>query len=101
MKGGRNACCENDHPPDKLKNTHNFDKRIVDKAATIINRWWKDDELGMCRAVKFGGHRNEVTGRMEPVMHYTHVNEDTGDIEDEVSTLVEVLDWVKACPSNI
>jgi hypothetical protein len=84
-----------------LKNTYNFHKKVVDKAASVINRWWRDEELGMCRAVRFGGHRNEVTNRMEPVMHYAHVNADTGEIEDETSTLVEVLEWVEGCTSNI
>ena len=98
--GGRNACCKNTHPPDKLKNTHNFPTQIVDKAASIMHRWFKDDELGMCRVVKLGGHKR--TGeRMGPVLFYQYVDKQTGDIGEEFSSIEEVVTWVEACPTNI
>ena len=100
VKGGRNACCQNVHPPDKLKNTHNFHKKIVAKAASLMNRWWEDEELGMCRVVKFGGS-NVKTGKMEPVLFYTHVIPETGVIEEEWSSLPEVMSWVKECDTNM
>jgi hypothetical protein len=71
----------------------------VNSAAKLINKWFHDADLGMCRVIRMGGAKN-MFGRMEPVMYYTHVNAE-GEIEEESSSLPEVKAWVTADKTNL
>jgi hypothetical protein len=86
--GARPACCQNVQPPNKLRNEHNFCAKWVNAAAKLIHKWFHDSELGMCRVVRMGGALNS-RGSTEPVMFYTHVNEE-GKVEEDSSSLPEV-----------
>jgi hypothetical protein len=61
-------------------------------------RWFEDEDLGMCRVIRFGGHRHD--GKMEPVMHYSYLDAE-GKTHTEKSSLEEVEKWVRAEKSNL
>ena len=82
------AKCTNQEKPDSLPNKCNFHPKIVDAGAALLQKWFEDDELGMCRVVEFGGVDNDE-GEKEPIMWYTHVDAD-GDEHRNSSSLVEV-----------
>ena len=42
--------------PDKLYNEHDFKKEVVDVAASVMQKWFMDKDLGMCRVAEFGGY---------------------------------------------
>ena len=100
--GARLACCENQDPPSKLKNVHNFPAKYVNAAAKLINTWFmcEDDDINaMCRVTRMGGAENCI-GKYEPVMYYTHVDTDGGIVENS-SSLPEVKEWVRADKTNL
>ena len=99
MGGGRIACCANTEQPDRLKNEHSFPTNVVNNAAKLINKWFDDDELGMCRVVGMAGSDN-IHGVKEPVMLYTHVDKE-GNVVQESSSLPEVKTWVNADTTNL
>jgi hypothetical protein len=86
-------------PPDPIKNKYKFPAAVVNKAASLLHKWFVDAELGPCRVVEFGGNRNSK-GKMEPVLYYTHVAPD-GELVDDSSTIPEVASWVAADQSNL
>ena len=95
----KNACCQNQVPPDKLYNEHNFPKTDVDVAHSLMNRWFCDSSLGMCRVVEFGGYNNRKLDQLQPVMYYDFIL--NGELNSESSTLSEVAQWVRDCKDNI
>ena len=98
--GGMAAAeCTNQTKPDALPNRWKFHHKIVDAGAALLHRWFNDEELGMCRVVEFGGIYNNE-GTLEPIMWYTHLDED-GDEHRENSSLVEVKQWVADDDTNI
>ena len=97
--GGTKASCCNEDPPDKLPNSHKFDKKIVDCAASLMYRWFNDEDFGMCRVVRFGATGTGLKEK-EPLLFYRYVDDDGGVIE-ESSSLVEVREWVLNDKSNL
>ena len=83
-----------------MYNEYNFPEEVVNEAAKAMHRWFRDEELEMCRVFKFSGAKNENSDDIEPVLWYRHKNAGGGSAE-EYSSLVEVIDWVKACASNV
>ena len=94
-----NACCKNQLPPDRLLNEHKFPKTDVDVACTLMNRWFCDSSLGMCRVTEFSGFQNRQLKKLEPVMFYDFIL--NGELNTESSTLSEVARWVGECEDNI
>ena len=98
-QGMQNACCKNQLPPDRLLNEHKFPKTDVDVACTLMNRWFSDTALGMCRVVEFGGYNNRKLNQLQPVMFYDFLL--NGELNCESSTFSEVAQWVGDCKDNI
>jgi hypothetical protein len=97
--GARKACCQNVEAPDKLYNEHKFEKEVVDVAASVMQKWFLDKELGMCRVVEFGGYYNTDMKDIEPVLHYEYMKGD--DVNVESSALAEVVQWVNMSQDNL
>jgi hypothetical protein len=98
-QGGCTAAeCQNTEIPDKIRNKHNFPVDVVNLAASLLHKWFDDDELGLCRVVDFGG-KPDQDGIMQPVLHYAHLDGD-GVVED-TSTVEEVAAWVADNITNL
>ena len=85
--------------PDKLKNDHDFEKEVVDVAASVMQKWFLDKDLGMCRVVEFGGYYNTNMKDVEPVLHYEYMKD--AEVHVESSALAEVVDWVGLSQDNL
>ena len=98
--GATKACCKNMTQPDKLTNEHGFDKKYVDAAYKLINKWFFDEDLqSMCRVIKMGGSKKDLQV-IEPVMYYTWMDGNGATIW-ESSTLSEVKMWMLADKTNL
>jgi hypothetical protein len=72
---------------------------MVSVAAKLLHKWFRDEDLGMCRVLRFTGVKGKK-GAMEPVLEYAYVDEG-GKVVKEKSSFAEVKKWVQADTTNL
>ena len=83
-----------------MLNKQGLHPKVVDVAASLMNRWFNDDDFGMCRVVDLGNLVENTQGNLEPTVVYEYL--DIDDVKrQQFSSLVEVEEWVLANESNL
>ena len=72
---------------------------MVNKAAGLLQKWFDEPVLGMCRIVNFGGVKDRQNV-MQPSMFYDTINK-KGELRQYCSTLSETSLWVANAKKNL